>query len=127
MAKNDQTAHCMKLLAGKGLLVERVERWIPSRPPRTYDLFGILDVLAVNPTRRQTIGVQVTSRGELSKRRRKMIDSPHTRQLIRAGWRLELWGYDKRGKATRLRREVLMWHNDNNVDIEFVAVEDGEV
>ena len=76
------------------LLVEKVEHNIP-RPGRGFpvkrDLFEIIDILAVGPG--ITMGVQCTSVGGVSDRKRKLIEHPNTRIVLAAGWQLEIWGW----------------------------------
>jgi hypothetical protein len=83
-------------------LVAVVERWNAHTRIR-QDLFGILDVIAVGPG--GTVGVQSTSRGNLSARRNKIMAHPDTPTLLVAGWAVVLHGWDKPAHRWRLKEE----------------------
>ena len=84
-----------------GYVAQTVERW-DAYTRRKYDLFGIIDILAVGNG--ETFAVQVTSRGNMSSRRRKIREAPELPYLLGAGWRIEIWGYDQpRGPRTAWR------------------------
>lgn len=69
--------------------VEVHERW----GPRTRDLFNILDLLGVCGT--ITVGLQVTSVGNVSARVKKILISGNAQACLKAGWLIEVWGvYD---------------------------------
>ena len=88
-----------------GYVCQVVERW-DAYTRRRYDLFGIIDVLAIGNG--LTLAVQVTSRGNMSSRRRKIQAAPELPHMLGAGWRIELWGYDQPGgprTAWRLKKE----------------------
>ena len=96
----------VNLLRNLDYTVEVVERYSPHSR-RTNDLFGFLDVLAVGNN--HTIGIQVTSRGNMASRRRKMLeenpDALH--RLLNAGWLLEVHGWDQPG-GPRTRWRLLV-------------------
>ena len=85
-------------------LVETVERW-NSFARIKQDLFGIIDVLAVGGGR--IIAVQVTSRDNMSSRRRKMHDSEALPELLDAGVEVELHGWYKEKNRWNVKVEVL--------------------
>jgi hypothetical protein len=75
---------------------------------RTKDLYSCIDVLAVGPE--GTIAVQVTSRGNMSSRRKKVLEAEAFPHMKAAGWRIEIWGYSQpggKGTRYRLKRETL--------------------
>lgn len=82
----------MRRLEGRGYTCQVVESWNSFARVR-QDLFGILDILAVGQGR--TLGVQVTSRTNVSSRVRKILDSPVLPELLAAGWTVEVWGWEK--------------------------------
>ena len=94
----------LKLLRDDGYTATVVEHY-DFYTKRRYDLFGLIDVLAIGHG--ETLAIQVTSRSNMSSRRRKMRDSPTLTEMLRAGWRIELWGYDKPTHRWRLKRESL--------------------
>lgn len=96
-------------LRGLGYVVDVVERWVPApaggRQVRR-DLFGILDLVALRGG--ETLGVQTTTYGELSRRARKIAESEHVGALREAGWRLVVHGWHQPGgPRTRYRLEEL--------------------
>lgn len=93
-----------RALESEGYMVENVEHF-NSFTGRKSDLYGIIDILAVGPA--GTKAVQVTSRGNMSPRRRKINESPALPMMLMAGWLVELWGYDQpRGPRTRWRVQI---------------------
>lgn len=74
-------------------LVQVVERWNSFARVR-QDLFGIIDVVAVT-NEGDTIGIQATSRSNMSARIKKIAEHESTPKLRQAGWWLWVWGWDK--------------------------------
>ena len=104
----------VNLLRGLDYSVEVVERYSPHSR-RTRDLYNFLDVLAVGHG--QTVGIQVTSRGNMASRRRKMMEeNPETfDRLLKAGWRLEVHGWDQPdGPRTRWRLLIQTFNPDTS-------------
>lgn len=66
---------------------------------RRYDLFGIIDLLAVKETK--TLGLQVTSSsgGNVAAHVEKMLAEPRLWDCLAANWLVEVWGV--RSKPTR--------------------------
>ena len=85
-------------------LVETVERWNSFARVKN-DLFGIIDVLAVAGG--ETLAVQVTSRDNMSSRRKKITESEAFPELVKAGWRVELHGWYKEKNRWQVKLEVL--------------------
>lgn len=107
MAKVQYNPKVLKTLRDEGWHATSVDYW-DSFTRRTKDLFGCIDVLAVGP--QGTLAVQVTSRGNMSSRRKKVLASEAYKPMKDAGWTIELWGYDQpKGKGTlyRVKREQL--------------------
>lgn len=73
-------------------LVVKGEHWNSFARIR-QDFAGILDLIAFR--KGETLGVQVTSRGNMSSRRKKIAEHENTPRLRDAGWRLMLLGWDK--------------------------------
>jgi hypothetical protein len=92
----------MKELRERGYIAQVVERW-DAFSRRRHDLFGIIDILAIG--KGQTIAIQVTSRDNMASRRHKMQAAPELREMIDAGWSVELWGYDKPNQRWRVKAE----------------------
>ena len=82
-------------------LVQVVEHWNPHARIR-QDLFGFIDILAVGPE--GVLGVQTTSRGNMSARRAKILAHDNLQAVWDAGIRIDLHGWDQPGgKGTRWR------------------------
>lgn len=94
----------LALLEAEDYLAVVVERW-DAFSRRRHDLFGILDIVALGVG--HTLGVQVTSRNNMSSRRTKILTSPALPFIRDAGWRIELWGWDKPAHRWRLKREEI--------------------
>ena len=104
MAAVNHNGRVLKSLRDLGYHAQVVERW-DAYTRRRYDLFGIIDILAVGNG--ETLAVQVTSRSNMSSRRTKMRDAPELAAMLGAGWRVELWGYDKPEHRWRLKVESM--------------------
>jgi hypothetical protein len=95
------TTRTLQRLRDDGWTAQVVETWNPHVRQRR-DLFGIIDVLAVGPA--GVLGVQTTSRGNMSSRRTKMLACEHLAAIREAGMILELDGWDQPGgKGSRWR------------------------
>lgn len=97
------TSRSKALLEREGCLVAIVERWNPFAKVR-QDLFGIIDLLAVNSG--TTIAVQTTSLSNVATRRTKMQSSEALPRLIAAGWCVELHGWSKVKNRWFVKRET---------------------
>jgi hypothetical protein len=105
MARVNLTVKSRDRLKAEGFaLVETVERWCSFARVK-HDLFTIIDVLAVGAG--ETLAVQVTSRDNMSSRRKKIYESPAFPELVRAGWRIELHGWSKEKNRWQVKVEVL--------------------
>jgi hypothetical protein len=98
------TQRTLKLLRDEGYLAYVVERWC-SFTHRRYDLFGIIDVLAVKGS--ETLAVQTTSGSAVSARVKKMEASEALPWLRDAGWTIHVHGWRK----TKLKRggKAMRW------------------
>lgn len=108
-------AECRK----RGWIAGVVERRIPFPKPRgtKFDLFGVIDVVAVEPGQKGAIGIQSTSNssgrqgGHHADHRAKILAEPRALVWLEAGNRLELWSWSVQGargkrKLWTLRVEV---------------------
>jgi hypothetical protein len=93
-----------------GYTVDIVERWVPGTSGGNRvrrDLFGILDLVGIREG--LTVGVQTTTKGQMSTRARKIADSPSLDGLRRAGWRIVVHGWHQpNGPRTRYALEELI-------------------
>lgn len=92
MAQVNHNQRVLSLLRGRGYIAAVVEHY-EAFSGHKHDLFGFIDILAVGDG--ETVGIQVTSRSNMASRRRKIRDAPELNELLIAGWRIELWGYDQ--------------------------------
>jgi hypothetical protein len=71
-----------------------VERWNPHARVR-QDLFGVIDLIALTPT--GILGIQATSGANHASRVSKVKAEPRAAQWVKAGGRIEVWSFAKRG------------------------------
>jgi hypothetical protein len=82
-----------------GWLPAVVEKWNPGARVR-QDLFGFIDIMALDTLGRPPVGIQVTTTGHMADRLRKMTTAPVGYKLaywLNSGLTVEIWGYAKRG------------------------------
>lgn len=87
----------------RGWTAQVVEKWNSHAKVR-IDLFGVIDIVAIAPPdeqhdRPRIVGIQVTDGTSHSKHRDKIVAEPRALEWFKAGGRLELWSYSKRGDA----------------------------
>ena len=85
------TGRTLVSLRRAGFMADICERWIPHANIRR-DLYGLADVLAVHPTRREFLLVQATSAGHVGDRLARARSRPELGAWLRAGGRFEVWG-----------------------------------
>lgn len=95
------TKRSLARLRAAGWIADSAER---KEGPITRDLFGTIDIVAVHPVRCEVLFVQCTSNngGNVAKRRAKLTSSPATRVLLKAGTRVEVWGWSHERAAPRV-------------------------
>ena len=86
------TARTLAKLRKEGWLAWVVEKWIPQTQRRS-DLFGFIDVLAIRGD--ETLGVQSTSRSNVSSRVNKIADHENVARVREAGWIIHVHGWGK--------------------------------
>lgn len=104
------TQRTLKRARELGFEAQVVEKWVPQAR-RRVDLFGCIDVIAVQPGV-GIIGIQTTSGTNHSARMAKARAEPRLQTWLGAGGRFECWSWAKRGargkrKTWELRREAL--------------------
>jgi len=107
MATTKYNPLVLKALREEGWHAASVDHW-DSFTRRTKDLYSCIDVLGVGPE--GTIAIQVTSRSNMSSRRKKVLAADAYPSMLAAGWFVEIWGVDQpKGKHTamRVKRERL--------------------
>lgn len=91
--RTDYNEIARRWMEARGWLHYRVDHY-NAHAGVSQDLFGILDFLAF-PADGGTIGVQITSRGQMSARANKINESKWTPTLLSAGWRILVLGFYK--------------------------------
>lgn len=113
------TARTLAECKRRGWIAQVVEQTIP----RTFikrDLFGVIDIIAVEPSRSLTggmvcdlvvpgriIGIQATSGTNHAARVAKAKAEPRTAHWLGAGGVLEIWSWSKRGGKGKRKLWVL--------------------
>jgi carbonic anhydrase len=95
------TSRTLADLRADGWTAEVVEHWNPHARVR-QDLWGFVDILAVRNG--ETLGVQATSDANVAARVRKIAEHPNIGAVRDAGWRLEVWGWKKKGRLWGVRK-----------------------
>jgi hypothetical protein len=93
-----------KKLTDLGYLVENVEKF-NFITKRKNDLWGFIDFLAIK--RDEILAVQVTSKNNMSSRRKKITEHENLSKVREAGIRIELWGFYKEGNRWKVKIEDL--------------------
>ena len=95
MAASTPTALSTKLMRSRGYIVAGVQQYIhpPGRVVGFYrDLFGLIDLLGIA---RDTWAVQTTSASNVAARVAKIQASSALGRMQRAGWRIEVHGWEQ--------------------------------
>ena len=89
------TARTLTECRSRGWPVDVVERWIPKTNLRS-DLFGVMDMVALDG-KPGVLGIQTTTTDNMSSRVAKITASDDAKAWLRAGNRIAVWGWAKRG------------------------------
>jgi len=81
------------LLKDRGYQCDVVESY-NAFTKRKKDLFGIFDIVAIGNG--ETIGIQLTSKSNMSSRIKKIADSDFFTEIVRSGWRIIVIGWYKK-------------------------------
>lgn len=100
------TARTLAELRKRGCICQTVERWNPGAR-RRVDLFGVIDIVALEPGRQGVLGIQACTTGDQSKRLAKILSEPRALAWIGAGNRLAIWGWSKKGARNKRKTWVL--------------------
>lgn len=118
MAGLTPTQRTLRALRDQGRVCDIVERWLvnPRVPGGGFrrDLFGFIDIIVLDP-QQGIVGVQSCG-SAFSAHLKKITDSPVTENAVewlRAGGRIELWGWTRRklkrgGAAMRWMPRVMV-------------------
>ena len=100
------TARSLILLRKEGWTCQVVEKFNQFAGVR-IDLFGCIDIVAIKTGIPGVLGIQATSRGNVSTRIKKIMALPEAKLFVECGNQLMVWGWDKYKKHWRVRREVI--------------------
>ena len=100
------TARTLLELRKRGCIADIVERRL-AKTFVTKDLFGFLDIVAMEPGRQGLLGVQTTSRSNQATRVKKILNEPRALMWLGAGCRIEVHGWAKRGARGKAKRWML--------------------
>lgn len=103
MAKLSPTQLSLKLMRERGYLCQVVEHWNPFARIR-QDLFGFIDVLCIKEG--EVVGVQTTSRSNISTRYNKIKDHENVWWVLDSGIRILIQGWEKNKSGRWEMREV---------------------
>lgn len=109
----------LKHLRDLGYIAEIVEKTIP-RMFIKKDFIGCIDIIAFHAELGHTIGVQVTSSDHFANRHAKILAEPRAEKWLRAGNRIIVHGWSKKGKAGKRKlyslreQEVFLSDFDGN-------------
>jgi hypothetical protein len=110
------TSRTLDRLRKNGYFAQVVERWqsFHSKAPGQekagvrVDLFGFIDCVAIRHDQPGVLAVQATSRSNQAARLNKILGIPEALTWLKAGNRLEVWGWRKmRSKKWEVTRTVV--------------------
>ena len=88
-----QNSRTVALMESRGYKCDVVESY-NAFTRRKKDLFSIFDILAIGNG--ETVGIQITSKSNMSSRIKKISESEFLPELVRSGWRLIVIGWFKK-------------------------------
>ena len=100
---NSQNSRTVALLESRGYKCDITESY-NAFTKRKKDLFHIFDILAVGNG--ETVGVQITSKSNMSSRVKKISESEYLPELIRSKWRILVLGWYKQPNGRWACKEV---------------------
>lgn len=95
-ASKSPTQRSLEYLRKQGYTVQVTERWNPYARVRV-DLFGFIDMVAVKD--KETLGVQTTSKVNITTRMKKILTLPEAKTWLGAGNRIIVHGWGSSNKA----------------------------
>jgi len=97
----------LKLLRSEGYTCEVVERWVPAAKVRK-DFLGIIDILAFKPDEFGVLGIQCTSKTNISARIKKASINKNLLFWYKSGNYFEVWGSYKEDNKWKIERRELV-------------------
>lgn len=99
---NSPTVNSLKWLRDAGYRSQVVEKWVPHANVR-QDLYGIIDIIGIHHETGEVLAVQATSYSNVSARVKKCLASENLELIRRAGWKLQVHGWRKKGARWTVR------------------------
>jgi len=96
------TVRTLKELRSCGYEAEVVEKFLPFGGKRR-DLFGCIDIVAVK-SGEPPIGIQATSKANISARFKKSTAQPKLKVWLEAGCKFEVWGWGSKQVTEKRKR-----------------------
>jgi hypothetical protein len=90
------TSRSLQWLKDNGYLPWKVEQWLPKTWVKR-DLYNCIDIVAMKDGEPGLLGIQATSTPHINERLEKIGNNSYVPIWLRAGLRLEVWGWAKRG------------------------------
>ena len=107
------TRRTLQMLRKQGATVAVVEKFNPGARVR-QDLFGCIDIVALEPGQSGVLGIQATTTSNMAARRHKIALEPRAALWMACGNRLQIIGWAKRGP--RGKRKVWQASVENVAD-----------
>lgn len=93
----------LNLLRNDGYTAQVVERY-NVYAKRKVDLFGVIDIVAISPHQNGVLGVQVTSKGNIYHRAKKVRQNRNMAVWLAAGNMFEIHGWYKEKNRWKVKR-----------------------
>jgi hypothetical protein len=94
------TQRSLKFMRDQGYTAEVVERF-NSFTKRRNDLFGFIDILCIR--KGEVVGVQTTSAGHVSDRKKKILEHENAQAVLDSGIRIIVHGWEKKNNRWQVK------------------------
>lgn len=109
--KASPTQRSLAMLRNEGYECAIVEKWNPHAKIR-QDLFGFIDILAMQCYARGLVGVQTTTQTNMPARMRKALASPHLKAWLTSGNIFWVHGWSKKGGRFQVKRRRVVFKKE---------------
>ncbi len=100
------TSRTNRLLRYENWTPAVVERWNMHAKIR-QDLYGFIDVVAIKDGENGVLAIQATTRKNMNAREEKILSNKNTGTWLKAGNRLEVWGWYKEKNRWQVKRKEI--------------------
>jgi hypothetical protein len=94
------TARTLRHLREHSIAAQVVERWC-AYSKRRIDLFGCIDIVALDSQFPGVLGIQATTVTNQTARMKKILETPEAKVWMSCGNRLEVWGWGQKKSGKR--------------------------